>query len=129
MQLKMKELQVLMTKGGLNGAAEMLNDMMNELVKKSSAKSNIRMAENKGKNSVTNGQMNRNENATILNRRQQSDCRSVETIYEDAVCSKRNSSSSEDGLVNTSDEFDNTNGDNLKHIERLIAGGRKEAEQ
>ena len=103
MKVRLQELQNLMEQGGLReSAAEM---------------ENLRVVA--GHNEVRSVMVNLNTNATVPKSKDvQTDRRSVtsesvETIYESAV-KKRGSSSSEDALVNTSDELsDNERNDKI----------------
>ena len=91
MQNKIKELHKLMFDGGLTESAEMLNRCIPTI--------------------EGNGELNSNTNASLKRGKDNrgklaNEAKSMETIYESAV-PKRNSSSSDDDLVNTSDEVDN----------------------
>ena len=120
MQKKMRELQVLMNEGGLTRAAGILNDIIKAQAPRADR---INESAGQGRRILDYEQLNKNENASKPRNKSGDSDKSVKTIYEPAVPSKRNSSSSEEGLVNTSDEFDNAC-DDLTHLEKLIAGER-----
>ena len=89
MKIKLQELQALMEQGGLcEAVAEVEN-----------------MRATTGRPSNIDNLINRNDNATMNKGRISNNSQSEETIYESAV-KKRGSSSSEDALINTSDEIE-----------------------
>ena len=110
MYVKIQELQSLMNEGGLTESANLLKQCTPMLTGLNSSDNN-----RQERHIVKHGQnVNVNANVKQRNNNKGNDrnvnneslmSKSMETIYDCAVPMKRNSSSSEDGMIDTSDEF------------------------
>ena len=128
MKEKINELHELMSEGGLVESAQRLADITPALTGSYKRKhSNVESTQNKAQAKTHDGNVNTNQNATFRGRCETADInnsRSEETIYQNAIPAKRNSSSSEDdGLLNSSDE-----GNIPDAIDRLLISERRSAD-
>ena len=137
LQIKMRELQALMKKRGLTGSAEVLQGIIEGEVQQIPTVTKKKKKGKKGNNTnnaVNILHVNDNQNASLTRGQGQLAFRvqSEETIYDNAIPSKRNSSSSEEGLVNTSDEFEKDGEmevNTLNDLEALITDKRCEVDK
>ena len=121
MKKKLVELKDLMAQGGLSESLNVVDEM---LTRSDNRKKQLNQT---GRNISHNCSVCRNDDEMgKMVKHSESTTKSLETIYETAVKQKRGSSSSEDNLINTSDETElDRDPEIVNAMDILIAGGKQ----